>query len=192
MQKLTTDDIKDMRAYERERETFRAEIIATKKRRRVALGDLMTIVFENTATMRFQIQEMARAERMLQDEQIAHEVETYNQLIPDPGELSGTLFIEIEDNALLREWLPKLVGIQDHVAIGVGDDVARAQAQDTERLTREDTTTTVHYLKFPFSPEQQNAFANSKVRVIVDHPEYRADVTLTDEQRAELASDFAA
>ena len=93
MQKLTTADIKDMREYERERDAFRAEIIATKKKRRIALGDLMTIVFENTATMRFQIQEMARAERILKDEQIAHEVETYNELIPDPGELSGTLFI---------------------------------------------------------------------------------------------------
>src|SRR5688572_7806421 len=191
MQKLTTSDIKDMRAYERERDAFRTEIIATKKRRRIPLGELMTIVFENTATMRFQIQEMARAERMLKDEQIAHEVETYNQLIPDSGELSGTLFIEINDNALLREWLPKLVGIQDHVGIAVGDDVARARPLDTDRLTREETTTTVHYLKFAFSPEQQQAFADSTVRVIVDHPEYQVEVKLTDEQRAELASDFA-
>jgi len=191
MQKLTTDDIKDMRAYERERDAFRTEIIATKKRRRIPLGELMTIVFENTATMRFQIQEMARAERMLKDEQIAHEVDTYNQLIPDPGELSGTLFIEINDTALLREWLPKLVGIQDHLGVAVGDDVARARPLDTERLTREDTTTTVHYLKFAFTPDQQRAFGNAAVRVIVDHPEYQADVTLTHEQRAELASDFA-
>ena len=81
-----------------------------KKRRRIALGDLITIVFENTDTMRFQVQEMARAERMLTDDAIAHEVETYNELIPGPGELSGTLFIEITDDAALREWLPKLIG----------------------------------------------------------------------------------
>ena len=192
MQKLTTADIKDLREYERERDAFRAEIIATKKRRRIALGDLMTIVFENTSTMRFQIQEMARAERMLSDEQIAHEVETYNQLIPNPGELSGTLFIEIEDNAELRKWLPKLVGIQDHVAIAVDDELVRAHAEDAERLTREDTTTTVHYLKFAFSPEQRDAFPGSKVRIVVDHPEYEADISLTDEQRAELAGDLAA
>ena len=192
MQKLTTADIKDMREYERERDAFRAEIIATKKKRRFALGEIMTIVFENTATMRFQIQEMARAERILKDEQIAHEVETYNQLIPDPGELSGTLFIEINDNDALREWLPKLVGIQDHVAIAVGDDLVRAQAEDTERLTREDTTTTVHYLKFAFTAEQQEAFANATVRIVIDHPAYGADVTLDDEQRQELAGDFAA
>jgi hypothetical protein len=192
VQKLTPADIKDMREYERDRDAFRAEIIAMKKRRRIPLGEMMTITFENTATMRFQIQEMARAERMLRDEQIAHEVETYNQLIPDPGQLSGTLFIEIQDNDLLREWLPKLVGIQDHVAVAVGADLVRARAEDTERLTREETTTTVHYLKFDLSAEQQQAFPRSAVRLVVDHPSYQADVTLSDEQRAELAGDLAA
>jgi hypothetical protein len=93
MRKLTVDDIVDHRAYERERPEFRAHIIDLKRRRRIALGELVTIVFENTDTMRFQVQEMARAERMLSDEAIAHEVATYNELIPEPGELSGTLFI---------------------------------------------------------------------------------------------------
>ena len=89
MRKLTVDDIVDMRAYERERDEFRRRVIALKKMRRVALGPIMTMVFENDVTMRWQVQEMARAERMMRDEQIAHEVETYNQLIPDAGELSG-------------------------------------------------------------------------------------------------------
>src|SRR6266700_3671888 len=106
MRKLTVDDIKDMREYERERSDFRSRIIALKKHRRVQLGDLLSITFENTGTMRFQVQEMARIERMLTDEQIRHEVETYNQLIPDPGELSGTLFVEIDDTERLHEWLP--------------------------------------------------------------------------------------
>src|SRR6185437_9842713 len=102
MKKLTVDDIVDMRAYERERDTLRRTIIDLKRARRVALGPIMTMVFENTATMRWQVQEMARAERMLRDEQIAHEVETYNQLIPDAGELSGTLFLELTSDAQLR------------------------------------------------------------------------------------------
>src|SRR3974390_823482 len=112
MRKLTVDDIVDHRAYERERPEFRAHIIDLKRRRRVALGDLVTVVFENTDTMRFQVQEMARAERMLTDTAIAHEVETYNELIPDAGELSGTLFAERTSDELLREWLPRLIGIQ--------------------------------------------------------------------------------
>ena len=191
MRKLTVDDIVDMRAYERERDEFRAHVIALKKQRRVALGDLVTIVFENIDTMRFQIQEMARAEKMLRDEQIEHEVETYNELIPEPGELSATLFIEITDPDGLREWLPKLPGIQRHVVIRAGDAEARGVEPDEERLTREDEiTSTVHYLKFVLTPEQQAAFAVGPVTIVVDHPAYQAEALLTDEQRAALAADF--
>jgi hypothetical protein len=191
VRKLTVADIKDLREYERERDAFRSEIIAMKKRRRIPLGDLMTIVFENAATMRFQIQEMARAERMLRDEQIAHEVETYNELVPETGDLSGTLFIEITDEEALRYWLPRLVGIHEHVGLVVGGQLSPGRAQDVERLTRTDTTPTVHYLTFTLSPAQQAAFPDGPVRIVVDHPEYQADVTLTDEQRDELAGDLA-
>ena len=192
MRKLTNHDIKDLREYEREREAFLAEIIAIKKRRRISLGDIMSIVFENAATMRFQIQEMARAEKMLRDEQIAHEVETYNQLLPETGELSGTLFIEIDDEEALHYWLPRLVGIERYVHFVVVDEKVAAREENIERLTREDTTSAVHYLKFAFTPEQQRAFVDGPVRIVVDHPEYDADVTLTDEQRDELVGDFAA
>jgi Protein of unknown function (DUF3501) len=174
MQKLTVDAIKDSREYERERDGFRRHIIEMKKRRRIRLGDLMSITFENTDTMRFQIQEMARIERLMSDEQIAHEVETYNQLIPEPGELSGTLFIEIDDQARLYEWLPKLVGIQRAVSIWLHDGSSvPSTPQDEERLTREETTTTVHYLKFRFAPEQIDVFAAGPVRVVVDDPNYK-------------------
>ena len=197
MRKLTHHDIKDLREYERERDAFRAEVIAMKKQRRIHLGDIITVVFENTATMRFQIQEMARAERMLRDEQITHEIETYNDLIPEDGELSCTLFIEIDDEEALRYWLPRLVGIQENVHIVVGEDVVDAREEDVERLTREALdeaiTTTVHYLKFgPFTSEQQRRFADGPIRIVVDHPEYQADVTLSDDQRGELVGDFAA
>ena len=196
MRKLSVDDIVDHRAYERERDEFRAGVIAMKKRRRIALGDVVTIVFENTDTMRFQVQEMARAERMLTDEAIAHEVETYNELIPEPGELSGTLFIELTEDDALREWLPKLRGIEFHVyfELGVRGSGWRVQAvpRDEERLTRDDITSTVHYLKFPFDAEQRAELATGTARLVVDHPEYQVWVELNDWQRAELAADFAA
>jgi hypothetical protein len=195
VRKLTVDDIVDHRAYERERQEFRAGIIDLKRRRRIALGDIVTIVFENTDTMRWQVQEMARAERMLTDEAIAQEVETYNELIPDPGELSGTLFIELTDDASLREWLPKLIGLEFHVyfelgARGSGNRV-QAVPSDEERLTRDDITSTVHYLKFPFDAEQRAELAQGSARLVVDHPEYKVWVELNDVQRAELAGDFA-
>lgn len=191
MRKLTVDDISDLRAYEREREAFRARVIALKKRRRVPLGDLMTIVFENRDTVRFQVQEMARAERMLRDEQIAHEVDTYNDLIPDDGELSGTLFIEIDDPQALRRWLPRLTHIQDHVRIeGPGWSVPAREVAE-ERLTREEEiTSTVHYLRFAFRPEQAAAVATGPVAVVVDHPNYQARTDLGPEVRAELAADL--
>jgi hypothetical protein len=190
MRKLTFDDIQDLRQYEREREEFRRRIIETKKRRRVQLGDLLTITFENTDTMRFQVQEMARIERMLTDEQIRQEVETYNPLIPDAGELSGTLFLEIDDKERLYEWLPRLVGIQRAVSIWMHDGSSvPSTPEDEDRLTRDETTTTVHYLKFRFAPEQVDAFAAGSARIVVDHPHYNAVVELTDEQREELLRD---
>jgi hypothetical protein len=192
MQKLTVHDIKDAREYERERDVFRRHIIEMKERRRIRLGDLMSITFENIATMRFQIQEMARIERMVSDEQIAHEVETYNQLIPEPGELSGTLFIEIADQAKLYEWLPKLVGIERAVKIRLrdGSDV-KCVPEDEGRLTREDTTATVHYLKFPFMQPEIEAFVRGPASIVVDHSAYQAETELTDDQLSELADDLS-
>lgn len=193
MRKLTNADIKDLREYERERDAFRSEIIEMKKKRRIPIGDLMTIVFENAATMRFQIQEMARAERMLRDEQIAHEVETYNELVPNDGELVGTLFIEITDVDALREWLPKLTRIQEHVAIEVAGETILAEEIDVERLTREESiTTTVHYLRFRFTEAQRKAFEDGPVAILTTHSAYEARTELTDEQRDELIGDFAA
>ena len=191
MRKLTFEDIKDLREYERERDEFRRHIVEMKKRRRVQLGDLLTITFENTDTMRFQVQEMARIERMLTDEQIQNELDTYNQLIPGPNELSGTLFVEIDNKERLYEWLPKLVGIQRAVSIWLHDGSSvPSTPEDEERLTREETTATVHYLKFRFTPEQVDAFAAGPVRIVVDHLNYNAVVELTEEQRSELVEDL--
>jgi hypothetical protein len=193
MKKLTVDDIQDFREYERERDGFRRRIIAMKRIRRVQLGPIMTIVFENTETMRWQVQEMARAERMLRDEQIAHEVDTYNQIIPDKGELSGTLLLELTSEVALREWLPRLVGIEHHVRIVLADggDVRGVPSEDDEsRLTRPDTTAAVHFLKFSFTPADIDMFASGPVHVVVDQADYDQDVVLTEEQHAALLADL--
>ena len=193
MRKLTVDDIVDLRAYERERDDFRRRIIDLKKSRRIALGPLITIVFENTDTMRWQVQEMARAERMLRDEQIQHEVDTYNQLIPDTGELSGTLLLELTSDAELREWLPKLVGIERHIAFVFADGTTargRTSEEDDERLTREDTTAAVHFLRFTLTPAQVAAFEAGPVRLRSDLAAYPHETELDAEQRAALAADL--
>jgi hypothetical protein len=193
MRKLTVDDIVDMRAYERERDDLRRQIIDLKRLRRVALGPIMTMLFENTVTMRWQVQEMARAERMLRDEQIAHEVETYNQLIPDAGELSATLMIELTSERELREWLPRLVGIEHHIAVVLPDGtrvVGAPSEEDELRLTRDDITAAVHFLKFRFSSSDVEMFASGPVHIVVDHRDYDQDVLLTPEQHWQLLSDL--
>jgi Protein of unknown function (DUF3501) len=193
MRKLTVDDILDVRAYERERDELRRRVIDLKRVRRIGLGAVMTIVFENTLTMRWQVQEMARVERMSSDAQIAHEVDTYNQLIPDAGELSATLMIELTSEPALREWLPRLVGIERHIVFLLPGGIRVVGAisdEDEVRLSRDDITAAVHFLKFRFTPEQVTAFSGGAVHLVVDHPEYAHDVLLSPEQHAELLADL--
>src|SRR5581483_3781496 len=144
--KLELADIVDLRAYERERPELQRQVLALKRRRRVSVGPVVTLLFENRDTIRFQIQEMARAEKMLRDEQIIEELDIYNPLIPEAGELSATLFVELTSKAELEEWLPKLVGIERSVELRFGDDVVHAapEAAHEEQLTREDVTASVH------------------------------------------------
>lgn len=194
MHKLTVADIKDVRAYEREREEFRKHIIALKKKRRVTVGDFVTFVFENTETMRFQIQEMARVEKIITDDAIQHEVDTYNDVIPDPGELSATMLIELTSDADLREWLPKLVGVQRYVHLELADGTRiLAWEPEEERLTREHAedaiTSSVHYVKFAVSREEAEMLRDRPACLVVDHPAYHAITELGDATRAELASD---
>ena len=117
---LTLDDIADQRAYERERDDFRAQVIALKQLRRISVGPVISMAFENRLTMRFQVQEMARAEKMVTDAQIQHELDVYNKLLPEPGELSATLFLELTTEQELRTWLPKLVGVERSWSSGSG------------------------------------------------------------------------
>ena len=202
---LTLDDIADLRAYERERDEFRRQVIAAKKVRRVSIGPVITLTFENRLTMRFQIQEMARAERMATDEQIQHELDVYNRLLPGPGELSATLFLELTDEASLRRWLPALVGIERSVVLrisapdaadpssGVVEVRSRPEEEHATQLTREEVTSAVHYVRFVLTPEQVDAFATGPVVLAVEHPEYpdgHAGVELGDETRLQLLADL--
>lgn len=193
---LRLEDIEDLRAYERHRQEFRASVIALKRLRRVAVGPLVTFVFENRDTVRFQIQEMARVERMSTDEQIQGELDVYNPLIPEPGELSATLFVELTDEQALREWLPKLVGIERAAELRIGApedlDVVRStpEAAHAEQLTREDVTSSVHYVRFSLSPAQIERFANGPVALAVSLPAYEEKTVLDDGVCRELLGDL--
>ena len=196
---LTLDDIADLRAYERERDEFRRAVIAEKKLRRVTVGPVVTLTFESRLTVRFQVQEMARAERMTTDEQIQHELDVYNRLLPALGELSATLFLELTSEEQLRTWLPRLVGIERSIVLRIGSGadarlVRSVPEQEHEsQLTREEVTSAVHYVRFPCTPDEVAAFAEGPVTLLVDHPEYpegSAGVVLSDVSRVLLAGDL--
>jgi hypothetical protein len=193
---LSLDDILDQRAYERQRKDLQEQVFAAKHLRRVALGPIMSVAFENLLTIRYQVQEMARVEKLSTDAQILGELNVYNPLIPDPGELSATVFLELVDETALREWLPKLVGIERALLVGVGPagsrEYVRSLPEDAhaEQLTREDVTSSVHYVRFLFTPAQVEAFGAGPVALASDHPEYKVEVDLPDATRKELLSDL--
>ncbi len=198
---LTLDDIADQRAYERERDQFRAQVIAVKKLRRISVGPVVTLTFESRLTMRFQVQEMARTERMVSDQQIQHELDVYNRLVPSAGELSATLFLELTSEEELRTWLPRLVGIETacELRIGTGPSaeviVSAPEEEHQANLTRAATTSAVHYVRFHFTEAQSAAFTQPEVevRLVVNHPEYPdgfPGAVLGEATRHELATDL--
>jgi Protein of unknown function (DUF3501) len=194
--KLTLNDIAEPRAYERQRPEFRDRIIALKTRRRVHVGTILSVVFENRDTMLFQVQEMARAEKMTTDVQIEHELATYNPLIPDVGDLSATLFIECTDDEQMKYWFPRLVGIERSIEIEVGQGteaiVVRCQVEAAHeaQLTREDTTSAVHYIRWTFPADAVAAFVAGPVTLRCTHPNYLEAAELTIDTRTELFSDL--
>lgn len=191
--KLTLGDIADVRAYERERDTFRPHVIELKRRRRVHLGTVVTFVFENRDTIRFQIQEMARVEKLITDEDIQTELDIYNPMVPEPGQVCATMFIELTSDDQMREWLPKLANVERSVLLVLADgDRVRGtlDAQHEQGLTRDHVTAAVHYLRWELSAEQVEAFASGPVRLEIDHPAYLESTELSETTHAELLADL--
>ena len=191
--KLVLTDILEQRGYERIRETRRAEIIELKRRRRIALGTIVTVMFENRDTMQSQIQEMLRVERVVSDEGVLEEIKAYNPMIPEVGQLCATLFIELTNDEQMREWLTKLVGIERAIAIKMANgEVVKAVVDEghAEQLTRETVTAAVHYIRFEFTPQQVQEFAKGNVQVISTLSNYLEAVELADFTVAELLTDL--
>ena len=187
MRKLTLADVRDLVEYERIRAPFRQRIIELKNRRRVSVGDKVSLVFENTETALAQVQEMVRAERIVDPSKIQFEIDTYNALIPEPGELSATLFIEITSAGDIRADLDRLIGLdgRDVVAISLGDAGSVGGLFETGH-SNERRISAVHYVKFRFTHAQRRAFIESAgaerpIFIGISHPSYQ--------HRAELAAD---
>jgi hypothetical protein len=193
VRELTLADVLDLRAYERVREDYRAGVIARKRNRRVALGPIMTVVFESFDTVRFQVHEMARVEKIISDEAVQAELDVYNRLMPAKRELSASLFIELTSEVALREWLPRLVGIERHVGIAFDRGLVSSvpEAQHAAALTRESVTPAVHYLRFPFTEDEVGRFRDApEVALVATHPDYEARTVLPPAVREELLGDL--
>lgn len=192
MRKLTLADIDFPAVYEERREEFRRRIIALKRVRRVALGDRMTLVFENRETMKFQIQEMCRIEQITDQDGILAEVEVYNGLIPGESELSATLLIEVPEQEQIKPVLDSFLGLDGDDCLRFEFDGERVPATFEEGHSKEDRISAVHYVRFAFSPAARAAFAAcGAADLVVDHANHAYRTTLSAEALASLRADLA-
>jgi len=192
MPKIARESLMTLEAYAKARNDFRARVIAHKKTRSVHLGGHVTLLFEDELTMRYQVQEMLRIERIFEQEGIDDELAAYNPLVPDGSNLKATMLIEYDDADERKTALAAMKGIEDDVWIGV-DGHARVKAIADEDMEREnaDKTSSVHFLRFELTPAMIAALkGGAPMTVGVDHAYLRAEATLDAATRAALIADF--
>lgn len=182
MKPITRDQIVDFQTYEETRPDFRARVMEAKEARRIHVGKVFTFLFENTLTMRYQVQEMMRAERMVKERDIQHEIDTYGGLLGGPGELAATLLIEIDDpterDVKLREWME----LPEHLYVKLPDGTKVRPTFD-ESQRGDGRLSSVQYLKFKVGKD-------APVAVGVDLPGAEAEAPLEEAQRRALADDL--
>jgi hypothetical protein len=193
MKPVTHDELLNLHEYEKVREARRHEIIELKRQRRVQVGRYLSFVFENHATAWFQIQEMIRAERIVDDAKVADELAVYNDLLPAPGELAATMFIEIGDPAAIKPVLDALLGIdtRDYVRMEVGSHVITGRFETGHSDEELGKLSAVHFVRFALPPAARAAFLTAEVALVVDHPNERARTVLSAETKGSLAEDLA-
>jgi len=192
MKLLTIQDLLPAEEYERQRSEYRRRIIELKEHRRIAVGDFVTLVFENRDTVLFQIQEMIRAERIVAPERIREEVEMYNEQIPRPGELSATLLINVTDAAKIKEILDRFQGIDKGETVGMQVGEHRAYGVFEQGRTKEDKISAVHYVRFPISDQMKQQWSRLDIpmKIFVHHSGYQASTAVPDKMRLSLLQDL--
>ena len=192
MQRLTRSDLLSLEQYARERDVFRARVLAHKKLRTIAVGPNMTWIFEDRLSVQYQVQEMLRTERIFEAEGIAEELNSYNPLIPDGANWKATMLIEYPEPEERRRRLAELKGIEDRTWVEVAA-CTRVYAIADEDMERENEakTSAVHFVRFELERNMRDALrAGAGLTVGVDHANYRASVVVGPEVRRSLAGDF--
>ena len=193
MKSLETSEILNLVEYEKVRAERRREIVELKKARRVSVGRYLTFVFENRSTVWFQIQEMVRAERIVETSKIGEEVEVYNALLPRPGELAATLMIEIDQASEIKPVVDRLLGIdtRDYVKMTVGPHVIVGEFEVGHSDEERGKLSAVHFVRFALPPAARQLFATAEVALVIEHPNERARTVLSDETKRSLRDDLA-
>jgi hypothetical protein len=189
---ITPGDVIPYEEYERQRDAFRRKIIALKRRRRISVGPFITMVFENRETLQFQIQEMIRAERIVEPAKVQDELDVYNALLPQQNELSATLLIEITDEAKMKEKLDQFMGL-DHgekVAIITGGEEAFGEFEGGR--SHETKISAVHFVRFRPTASMKGAIADltRPVTIRVNHGGYHQEVPVPGSMREEWLADL--
>lgn len=194
MLKVRRDEVKSLPEYEQVRDQSRREVIELKKRRRVILGECLSLVFENRRTVVHQIQEMMRTEHLYGEPEIFHEIETYNRLIPEENEISATLFIEVNDPPAIKPTLDRLRGLDDGRSLCLRlADLPPIYAIFEAGHSNEEKISAVHYLRFVLDAKVQEALrSGAPGAFVMDHPRYHAETALRDETRQQLIDDLTA
>jgi len=190
--KITADSLMSLEAYAKWRKQSKGEVIAHRKLRTVPLGEHISVQFESELSMRYQIQEMLRIEKIFEEEGIQQEIDAYVPLVPDGGNWKATMLIEYPDVNERRRELARLIGVQDRMFVEV-EGHARVYAIADEDLSRdnEEKTSAVHFLRFELTPPMRAAVkAGAAVKLGCDHTNYPAHVSVAAETLASLASDL--
>jgi hypothetical protein len=193
MPQIRRESLMSLEAYAKKRKEFRSEVIEHKKIRNLPLGEHVTLLFEDEFTIRYQVQEMLRIERIFEVDEIDAELDAYNPLIPDGVNLKATMLIEYADPEERKVWLARLKGIEDRVWLAVAGQL-RVFAIADEDLEREneEKTSAVHFLRFEFTAPMREALkAGAELSAGVDHPRYQVETSLPAATRNSLVADFS-
>ena len=190
--RITPDSLMTLEAYSKWRKAHKADVIAHRKLRSVHLGEHITVQFESELSVRYQIQEMLRIEKIFEEEGIEHEVEAYAPLVPDGTNWKATMLIEYPDVNERRRELARLIGVEDRMFVEVeGQDRVYAAADEDLDRENEEKTSAVHFLRFEFTPAAVQAIkAGAGVKLGCDHRNYPAHVQIAPETLASLAGDL--